>query len=391
MTVLFEFLGSEPIENLITCMNFEIDKVIYFGYQEVIETWKGPTENYLQKYCGVEKTVFHPLSHDDLKSVIKMMRTEIDRERGLKNQVFFDVTGGEDLILVAFGILSREFETPMHMFNIREGKLIILDDGASCRIDEVLQPRKIPFGLDNLLEMRGGKINRRMHKEQKQITDAGYKRDITAIKAVIDAHSDLWSAFSMFMGAHMIPGDDLMVSVQSSDVTKALSGSDGKLTKPRQLNRILDELAGAGVLTDLVHQNGRYRFRYKSEYVKDLLCDCGSVLELCVYLDELETSDECMVGVHIDWDGEIHTTPGIDVLNEIDVLSLKGYIPTFISCKSGNMKPVNTRNALYELDSVARKCGGKYARKVLATEKEISDVNAERAREMGIEVRVNGK
>ena len=195
----------------------------------------------------------------------------------------------------------------------------------------------------------------------------------------------------MFMGAHMIPGDDLMFSVQSSDVTKALSGSDGKLTKPRQLNRILDELAGAGVLTDLVHQNGRYRFRYKSEYVKDLLCDCGSVLELCVYLDELETSDECMVGVHIDWDGEIHTTPGIDVLNEIDVLSLKGYIPTFISCKSGNMKPINTRNALYELDSVARKCGGKYARKVLAIEKEISDVNAERAREMGIEVRVNGK
>ena len=44
MVVNFEFLGGEPIENLINCMNFKIDKVVYFGYHNVIEEQKARTE-----------------------------------------------------------------------------------------------------------------------------------------------------------------------------------------------------------------------------------------------------------------------------------------------------------------------------------------------------------
>lgn len=29
MVVNFEFIGEEPIENIITCMNFKIDKVVH--------------------------------------------------------------------------------------------------------------------------------------------------------------------------------------------------------------------------------------------------------------------------------------------------------------------------------------------------------------------------
>ena len=31
MVVVFEFLSEEPIENLITCMNFKVDKLVLFG------------------------------------------------------------------------------------------------------------------------------------------------------------------------------------------------------------------------------------------------------------------------------------------------------------------------------------------------------------------------
>ena len=37
MVVNYEFLGDEPIENLITCMNFKIDKAVFFGYNDSIE------------------------------------------------------------------------------------------------------------------------------------------------------------------------------------------------------------------------------------------------------------------------------------------------------------------------------------------------------------------
>ena len=44
--------------------------------------------------------------------------------------------------------------------------------------------------------------------------------------------------------------------------------------------------------------------------------------------------------------------------------------------------------ALYELETVAKRFGGKYAKKVVATAQPISPGHLQRAKEMGIEVRV---
>ena len=116
MVVIFEFLGAEPIENVITCMHYKVDKVVYFGYHEMIQSLKKSTDRFLRKYCGVQNTVYHPLPKDDLPSVLKSMRKEIEYELSQKNSIYFDITGGESLILVAFGILSTEFKMPMHHF-----------------------------------------------------------------------------------------------------------------------------------------------------------------------------------------------------------------------------------------------------------------------------------
>lgn len=50
-------------------------------------------------------------------------------------------------------------------------------------------------------------------------------------------------------------------------------------------------------------------------------------------MEERKKADDCMVGVHLDWDGVIYNHSLKDTLNEIDVLSLRGVIPTFISFK----------------------------------------------------------
>ena len=80
MTVNFEFLGQEPIENIITCMNYKMDKVVYFGYDDVIKEQRKHTEDFLKKHCGVREVSFFSMSHNDLKSVLKTMRAEIERE-----------------------------------------------------------------------------------------------------------------------------------------------------------------------------------------------------------------------------------------------------------------------------------------------------------------------
>ena len=119
------------------------------------------------------------------------------------------------------------------------------------------------------------------------------------------------------------------------------------------------------ILLNIVHTDGEYRFTFKNETIKNCLCEGGSFLELYTYYHEKENSDECKTGVHLDWDGIVHSEAGEDVLNEIDVLSLKGYVPTFISCKSGRMDlSHNILHALYELDAVAKRFGGKYAKNI---------------------------
>ena len=119
--------------------------------------------------------------------------------------------------------------------------------------------------------------------------------------------------------------------------------------------------------------------------------DGGAILELHTYIMEKSGSDDCRVGVHLDWDGVIHKESGIDLLNEVDVLTLSGNTLTFISCKSGKMNYTQTLHALYELDTVANRFGGRYCKRVLVTAQPFSGVYMERAREMNIEVRVAAK
>lgn len=58
MVVDFEFFSNEPIENVITCMHFKVDKVVYFGYYDMVQNRSECTENFLKKYCGVQSVIF---------------------------------------------------------------------------------------------------------------------------------------------------------------------------------------------------------------------------------------------------------------------------------------------------------------------------------------------
>ncbi len=418
MVVVFEFLSREPIENVITAMNFQVDKLVFFGNHEDIISQKERTENFLRKYCAVQSIIFLPLSGSNLQSVLQTMRKEIELELSKNAKLFFDITGGESLMLVAFGMLSREYETPMHMFDIYKGKLLELnaeslhydernteaikkdnrnaDDSALASpnekrhlsISSIATKRPVPMTLDKLIEMHGGVINYKLQKEIKDVPDEESREDILKIRKVMKLHSEHWNPFSEFLRENMNPDEEGRVYRKESTVLKALADSSNKLKSAHKFYQIMEDLARAGAILDLKHSEGKYQFRFKNKAIKGYLWDGGSILELYSYLQEKEHSDECRVGVHLDWDGVLEGPSGIDVLNEIDVLSLQGYIPSFISCKSGKLSPQQCLHALYELDTVANRFGGKYAKKRLVVTSEINEVYQERALEMGIELKV---
>ena len=418
MVVVFEFLSREPIENVITAMNFQVDKLVFFGNHEDIISQKERTENFLRKYCAVQSIVFLPLSGSNLQSVLQTMRKEIESELSKNAKLFFDITGGESLMLVAFGMLSREYETPMHMYDIYKGKLLELnseslhydernteainkdnrnaDDSALASpnekqhlsISSIATKRPVPMTLDKLIEMHGGVINYKLQKDIKDVPDEESREDILKIRKVMKLHSEHWNPFSEFLRENMSPDEEGRVYRKESTVLKALADSSNKLKSAHKFYQIMEDLARAGAILDLKHSEGKYQFRFKNKAIKGYLWDGGSILELYSYLQEKGHSDECRVGVHLDWDGVLEGPSGIDVLNEIDVLSLQGYIPSFISCKSGKLSPQQCLHALYELDTVANRFGGKYAKKRLVVTSEINEVYQERALEMGIELKV---
>lgn len=382
MIVNIEFLDNEPIENVISSLHFKIDKTIFFGFADVIEEKKEVTKNFLKKYCGVREVSFVCLPEYQLDSILVTMRKVVEQELMRKNDVFFEVTGGESLILIAFGMLAEKFKAPMHSFDIATQKLIELNRENVTPISEVVPRQNIKLDLDMFIEMQGGKINYRLHKGAKNLEDPEFEKQIDELWMISSKYGEKWNFFADFLRRCCMPDENWQVNITGKQVLAAYRKIK-RFQSIRELGKILSECAAAGAFVNFVHTKDQLSFRYKDEKIKEILWDAGSILEMHTFMEERKDSDDCMVGVHLDWDGVIYNHSMKDTLNEIDVLSLKGVVPTFISCKNGSVNQM----ALYELQTVADKFGGKYAKMVIAAPQGLNDTHSLRAKEMGIEIR----
>lgn len=382
MIVNIEFFDEEPIENVMTSLNYKVDKTIFFGYGEVMEEKKKATERFLKKRCDVKEVVFHALSDHELGSVLKTMKKVIEQEKTQKNKIFFDITGGEELLLVAFGMLSERYQAPIHKYEIETQKLVELNAEEVPPISQIAQEKKISLTLDGFIELRGGVINYHMQKDVKNLDEPEFAEDIKNLWEISSKYGEKWNLFADFLRRCCLPDEELKVDITGKEVLAALRKIN-RFRSVRELGKILRDCAQGGVLEDFVQTQQRLSFRYKSSKIKELLWDAGSILEMNTFLKERVDADDCRVGVHLDWDGVIYNHSGKDTLNEVDVLSLRGVIPTFISCKNGSVNQM----ALYELETVAERFGGKYAKKVLAAPQGLNESHSLRAKEMGITVR----
>ena len=386
MNTIIEFLDVEPMENVAACLRYRADRVLFFGYDDVIKARKSSTEHFLTRRCGVKKVLFFPLSQKSLPSVLQTMRSRIGEELALGSNVYIDITGGEHLILAAIGILAHELRLPVFEIDIDKDRLIEMDTGSDRKISRDVPPNEILFDIDLYIEMRGGAVNYSLHKGLKELDDPEFVNDVLSIWKIAEAYKDCWTSFTELLKSCLTPDEDLRVSRRTLSVMETLSESpSSSLTAPRA-EQMIRGLVEEGILKDLELSAERYRFTFKNATVKECLWESGSILELHTYLEEKKNSDDCLVGVHLDWDGTLHSRTSEDVLNEIDVLSVKGNRITFISCKAGRMGSSQSLYALYELETVAERFGGRYARKKLVTFQPLNDIYMERAAEMGIEV-----
>ena len=385
--VNLEFLSHEPIENVVTELKYQIDKTVCFGDAEIVAAERDRTEAFLKQYCGVREVDFRVVSTDDLSAVLHELRKAADAELAAGNHVTVDITGGEPLPLVACGILSREYAVPLHLFDIPSDTMTEIAGGGDLTAPFTLAadgvPRREKLDLEGFIRMRGGRIVQKMHKRSKEIDLDAERADIEALWNVSKEHLESWNSFAVYLQG-FAPDADLRVVIPP-EASRAKLANLKKLDGKREIDIMLNCCADVGVIEDLVIEaGGATEFRYRDAEAKNRLWEAGCILELHTYVGEAADCDDCLVGAHLDWDGVVHGGRNEDVLNEIDVLVLRGLVPTFISCKSGSVD----KEALYELRTVTERFGGKYAKMMLTAPKGVTRADRMRAEEMGIEVHV---
>lgn len=372
MVVNFEFLDNEPIENIITAQNFCIDKTYFFGYEQSIEQFNKSTKDYLMRVCGVKQVEFVALPVNNLNGMLGIMRTAIKNELEAGNDIFFDITGGAGIILLAFGILSKEFDAPMHMYDIEHNRLLLLND-FDKNITKVAK-QEIKLNIEEFVKLKNAVINKSASFDERLLKDLEFLEDMNHMWEVVSRHREIWNKFTdKIRKCANVQGRDATIAISATNEVGAFYG-------------ILGELQKAGVITNLSKSKVLYRFHYRNDNILQAIAKTGVILESHVYSELAGSNDDCKQGVLIDWDGVIHTSPSDDVSNEIDVLVMYENVPTFVSCKSGSMNAAQALHALYELQTLAKRFGGKYVKLVLAVAQEPSDTARMRAQEMGIEI-----
>ncbi len=385
MNVNIEFFDRDPIENLITCLNFKMDKVVYFGYSDLMtKERQDNTRRILKKLCDIDQVEFHVVSQRNLYSVVERLTQTLQQEQQAKNKCFFDLTGGEELPAVAMGILCREFATPMHLYDVVTQRLHMLNKREMPGIEEVVERRSIQLTLDDIIGFRGGRICYRHQKMSKSNLDnEEFKGLVDAMWEIAKDAQEKWNAVSaVFKECTKYERDTLHVSIGLGKL-KELVAKRRDLASIHEFIQYLERMQQGGILTRLQVAGDMVSYRYPSEEMRECLLDAGCLLELRTYYDRKASGkySDCRVGVHIDWDG-VFKGDGQDVENEIDVMLLEGHTPVFISCKNGKVDQM----ALYELHTVAMRFGGRYVKKELVAGQGVSQGYLLRAEELGIVV-----
>lgn len=386
-----EFFDTTEVENLCTCLVQPPERVILIGgdarklgvhaerYRRIMAD-RGHTVEFVCR--GVNR--------NKLQDIV----AELERIVTTYNDCVFDLTGGEDLYLVAVGIVWERYRDrglQMHRFNGYTGTI------CDCDLDgETIAQGIVPsLTVEENIRIYGGEVIRDEEKAcytYEWDMNEEFCADIDAIWRICRADTRLWNRQIGVLKALAAPSESLAASAEQQALIPVLQQSGGVFVWD---DRVLRPLTEQGYLTVCEYDGEHVSVAFKNEQIKRCLTKEGQALEMKIYRIARECQekgvsvyDDVMNGVAIDWDGKVHTDgEARDTQNEIDVMMMHGIIPVFVSCKNGFID----MDELYKLSAVADEFGAKYAKKVLvATGLEYAGGFAldlrQRAADMGIRV-----
>ena len=363
MTVI-EFFDKSPIENIISAFTICPQKIIFVGETKMIKKNLPVYQRFLSEKGLKIKLEYLSVNKNNLWDIVSKLSSVVEKEE----ECTFDLTGGEDLVLVATGIIFHTYKDKkkvhMHRFNIRNGTTIDCDNDG-----------KVPYqgdpelSVEEWIALHGGIVaNKATEKEE---TLLAHREDIMKIWNLCRENPGLWNfqvgILNEFQKYRAGTENPLRIYIDISYASMYIKNIFGK---KEYLYGLLNLMKRQDLIFDLKWNDDEISFVYSNEFVKCCVAKAGDILETKILQVVNDMKDEngayfCDAerGVFIDWDGTVHTNSDDekDTANEIDVFVMRDLIPVFISCKNGAFDD----EELYKLYTVASRFGGVYAKKIL--------------------------
>ena len=400
-----EFYDKSHIENICASLCFETDTVVLIGGDKKEMRKRAERYSAFMKNRGRNvQFVCRSVNRYDLDSVVASLVSVI----GEFGDCAFDITGGDETLLVALGIVFERYRgknVQLHRFNIKSGTFYDVD--SMSKAEKVCVEPKLT--VEEYVSLYGGEIISGGERNSTLGWDLNedFRKDVELMWGICAANMRTWnSQITNFQYASELADkkepdrdDKLTVTVKMSDFNKYLSEHSAKYCGSQDL---IHDLTEAGQISGFRSDSDRLTVTFKNEQVKRCLTKAGQILELRIFIaaasstepDSSYTYADAMTGVYINWKGADASDGASNddhnyvpaVINEIDVMLIHGLVPVFVSCKNGYVD----MDELYKLDSVSKRFGGKYSRKVLVAANLDRDHHGntvrERAGELGIKV-----
>lgn len=371
MDTFVEFFSDEALENVMVLLKYKPGRIIYLGHKHMMITKKIESLARFAKVKSPDTALeFIEVPRDDLDELIRVLNNIIEKYP----DACFEMTGGGEMILMAFGYVSAGKNLNTLRIDPYTSVEVNFKSGAkpTRRYDAINMSV-----ADNML-LHGGALTKLTGNFSTWNFTDEFRQDIKTIWKIARSLKHKWNSYC---------------AVIEECIKNNPPDESGLYTLPKTSLKgsaeLFYRLRDAGMLRGFDSGAKTIKFRFKNDMIRSIVTKTGNILELHVYevATRSVTFNDAIISAVIDWDSEVKrrnadgtvsrisladsseilsSSPGLeyqtyDTINEIDVILMKGVIPTFISCKSGKAGS----NALHELQTITRRFGGNYAKKAL--------------------------
>lgn len=369
MKTLIELYDERPIDNVLGTEMFRPQETVLLCPPEVEskrELKKSLEEYFRYRGCPVKLTII-PVSMLDTEKVGKRLREVLET----REDCAIDISGGTDASLFAAGKVAGDADVAVYTYSCRRNAFFEIRNAPFARN----LPCTVRLDARSCFLMAGGTLLPGREDNEKL---KGKLDEIDDLFRVFEKHRRIWRRQIEYI-QHISSSEPGVLQAEGP-----LSVRIDRKTVSAE-TRLFQDLYRSGLIEDFQIADEQMSFAFPDEMIRFWLRDIGSVLELQVYRSCIaaECFDDVVLSAVVNWGGG--TGQRNAVTNEIDVMTVRGIQPTFISCKTNEIKT----EALNELAILRDRFGGKGSRAMIVTSAPATRSRAVmrmRAEELGIEV-----